>query len=142
MLYDGANKRNATSPRTINGASKVDALCADLETLSVERFEILSLNVRLHLIKRTMIAQGGGWACAVTPREVMRQALADDAACLILIHNHPSGDSTPSAEDVELTRAMVAAAKTMGIRILDHAIIASGGAYHFAEHAAHAAILR
>ena len=49
MLYDGANKRNATSPRTINGASKVDALCADLETLSVERFEILSLNVRLHL---------------------------------------------------------------------------------------------
>jgi DNA repair protein RadC len=130
-IYNGAPAKVAK--RTINSSSKVQELCRDLEDLNVEHFELLTLNVRLGLIKRNKIAIGGGWACAVNAREVMRVALLDDAAALVFIHNHPSGDPSPSTEDNELTRNLKAAATLLGLRVVDHIIISKGGRYSYAE---------
>ena len=60
--------------------------------------------------------------CPIHPREVMREAVRNSAASLILAHNHPSGDPTPSKEDIDITRRLIEAAKILGIRIVDHVI--------------------
>ena len=62
-------------------------------------------------------------SCPVSPREVFREAVRDSAASVILAHNHPSGDPTPSKEDVDITRRLIEAAKILGIRIVDHVIV-------------------
>lgn len=64
----------------------------------------------------------------IHPREVFRCAIADSAACVILAHNHPSGDPTPSKEDIDITRRLIEAARILGIQILDHLIIGKPGA--------------
>ena len=61
--------------------------------------------------------------CPVHPREIMREAVRDSAASIILAHNHPSGDPTPSKEDVDITRRLIEAARILGIRIVDHVIL-------------------
>jgi DNA repair protein RadC len=62
-------------------------------------------------------------ASLVAPREVFRGAVADSAAAIVCAHNHPSGDPTPSAEDVRITRQLVEAGRILGIRVLDHVVI-------------------
>ena len=61
--------------------------------------------------------------CPVHPREVFREAVRQSAACVILAHNHPSGDPTPSKEDIDITRRLIEAGKILGIRIIDHVIL-------------------
>jgi DNA repair protein RadC len=63
----------------------------------------------------------------VHPREVFQPAVRDSAAAVILVHNHPSGDPTPSPEDVQLTERLVEAGRILGIRVLDHVVVALGG---------------
>ena len=79
------------------------------------------------MIARTMISLGLLDSCPVHPREVFRQAIIDSAAAIILVHNHPSGDTTPSAEDLRVTRQLVEASRILGIRVLDHIIVAREG---------------
>jgi DNA repair protein RadC len=74
------------------------------------------------------IAQGGLHGCALTPQDVLRPAVRDAASTMVLVHNHPSGDPTPSGDDVEMTRAIESAAHVLGIRLLDHVIVARDGA--------------
>ena len=61
--------------------------------------------------------------CPVHPREIFREAVRDHAASLILVHNHPSGDPTPSKEDIDITRRLIEGARILGIRIVDHLIL-------------------
>jgi DNA repair protein RadC len=74
-----------------------------------------------------MISQGTLTASLVHPREVFRPALRDAAAALVLVHNHPSGDPTPSAEDREVTARLASAGEILGIRVLDHIVVAERG---------------
>lgn len=87
----------------------------------------LLLDARHHLIRVAPIAVGSLSATVVHPREVFKEAIAASAAAVILAHNHPSGDPEPSADDVELTRRLVEAGRLLGIEVLDHLIVASGG---------------
>lgn len=74
------------------------------------------------------IAQGGLHGCALTPRDVLRPALRAGASAMVLVHNHPSGDPTPSVEDLEMTRAVAIAGDVVGVPLLDHVVVARGGA--------------
>jgi DNA repair protein RadC len=97
--------------------------CQDLAKLAQEFFHVLSLNAKQKLINRHLVTLGLVDATAVHPREVFRAAIKDGASGIIVVHNHPSGDTTPSAEDLRITRQLVEAGKIVGIKVVDHIII-------------------
>jgi DNA repair protein RadC len=99
-----------------------------LAILDHEEVWLLSLDGRNGLRGARRIAQGGLHGCALTPRDVLRPAVHDAASAIVLIHNHPSGDPTPSIEDVEMTRAVATASRVIGIDLLDHVVVARDGA--------------
>lgn len=92
----------------------------------VEQMWVAFLTCRNQLIRMEMVAQGALSSCVVEQREVFRKALVCNAGHLILIHNHPSGASSPSRRDVEMTRQFIRAGEVMGIDVLDHVIIGDG----------------
>ena len=95
----------------------------------VEHFAVLSLDAKNRARGYKVIAQGTATACLVHPREVFRAALSLGAVTLIVVHNHPSGDPTPSQEDITLTARLVEAGQILGIPVVDHLILGSGSAY-------------
>lgn len=101
----------------------LDYLRADLGHRSVECVRVLFLNTRNRLIKDELMWSGTIDECSFHVRQVIVRALELDAAALILAHNHPSGDPTPSHADIDLTRAIARAAKPLGIAVHDHIIM-------------------
>lgn len=97
-----------------------------LRDLPQEEFHALLLNTRHRVIREVMVTRGILDASLIHPREVFRLAVVEGAAAVILAHNHPSGDPTPSAEDRAVTRQLSAAGRALGIPVLDHVIV--GGA--------------
>ncbi|MFZ5470808.1 MAG: RadC family protein [Myxococcota bacterium] len=92
-----------------------------------EEFHALCFNARNVLVRDARIAQGTPHLCLVDPREVFGAAIATRASALVLVHNHPSGDPEPSAEDVQLTRQLCAGARILGVRLLDHIVVGDEG---------------
>ena len=101
----------------------VARLCSDIRDLAQETFQVLLMNAKNNLINRVMATVGIVDASLVHAREVFRQAVMENAAGVVLVHNHPSGDPTPSAEDVRITKQIVEAGKILGILVTDHVII-------------------
>jgi len=112
-------------PRTaIDTAEKAAALLRPhLVDKQKEHFIALLLDNRHQLIRLSPIAIGSLSATLVHPREIFKEAIAASAAAVIVAHNHPSGDPTPSQQDVQLTQRLVEAGRLLGIEILDHLII-------------------
>jgi DNA repair protein RadC len=104
--------------------------------LDHEEMWLLALDGRNGLRSAQRIAQGGLHGCALTPRDVLRPALVDAASAIVLVHNHPSGDPTPSADDVQMTRAVAAACDVVGLSLLDHVVVARSGAASLRDHGA------
>ena len=98
-----------------------------LFNLPREVFIAVLLNARNEVIREITIAVGCLTGSLVHPRELFQPAVRDSAAAVILVHNHPSGDPTPSPEDVQLTERLVEAGRILGIRVLDHVVVAQGG---------------
>ena len=98
-----------------------------------EYFFSLHLNSKNQLIREALISVGSLNVSVVHPREVFSFAVRDSASALILLHNHPSGDSTPSREDRDCTNRLVQAGKIMGIRVLDHIVVGHDDYYSFAD---------
>lgn len=90
---------------------------------SKEHFAVLLLNTKNHVLAMPVISVGTLSASIVHPREVFQAAISHAAASMILVHNHPSGDPTPSPEDIAVTRRMAEAGKVMDIPVLDHIIL-------------------
>ena len=88
-----------------------------------EHFAVLLLNTKNHVISMPEISVGSLSASVVHPREVFRAAIDHAAAAMILLHNHPSGDPTPSREDIAVTERLVKAGKIMDIPVLDHVVL-------------------
>jgi len=105
----------------------LDYLQADMGHLSAERVRVLHLNTKNHLIRDDLVSEGSTSEAAIYVREVVRRAIDLGSAALIVVHNHPSGDPTPSRQDIAITRDLIAAAKPLGIAVHDHVIIARGG---------------
>jgi DNA repair protein RadC len=95
----------------------------DMRFLSQEHFVCLYLNTKNQVIHKQTIFIGSLNASIVHPREVFREALKRSAASIICLHNHPSGDPSPSREDIEVTKRLVECGKMIGIDVLDHLII-------------------
>jgi DNA repair protein RadC len=91
---------------------------------SVEHFGVVLLDTKHRVLRSTLLSVGTLDASIVHPREVFREATRGGAAAIVLFHNHPSGDPTPSDDDVELTQRLVNAGHVMGIDVLDHLILA------------------
>ncbi len=94
---------------------------------------VLLLDGRHRVMSESQISQGTLTASLVHPREVFCEAVRSAAAAIVLIHNHPSGDPTPSAEDLEVTRRLVSAGEVLGIRVVDHVVVAEHGYHSFEE---------
>lgn len=89
----------------------------------VEQFGVVLLDTRHRVLKTTVIAVGTLSATVVQPRDVFREAMLGSAAAVVVFHNHPSGDPTPSPDDVVLTRRLAAAGTLIGVELIDHLIL-------------------
>jgi len=110
-----------------------DLFCFRLASLPREQFMVLTLNTRNKILSEDVCALGGINTVHVHPSEVVRQAVIRSAPSIICLHNHPSGDPTPSPEDRILTERIVQAASLMGVRLLDHVIVAARSYYSFSD---------
>jgi DNA repair protein RadC len=110
-----------------------DYLFHTMRDLKREVFKVLFLNRKNELLADHDVFQGTLTGSAVYPREIMTLALEHKAAALVFVHNHPSGDPAPSAEDRKLTRELVWAAQLLMIQVLDHVIIGQNTYYSFAD---------
>ena len=101
----------------------LDYLHADMAHNPVERVRVLYLNAKNMLIRNEPVSEGSVDEAAVYVREVIRRALDYHATAIILVHNHPSGDPQPSAQDIRLTREIVEAGRPLGVSVHDHVIV-------------------
>ena len=104
-----------------------------LRDVKHELFKVVLLDAKNRVIKEVTVSEGSLTLSIVHPREVFALAVRESAAAVIVLHNHPSGDPTPSLEDRQLTDRLVAAGQLLGIRLLDHLIIGDGRYVSFAD---------
>ena len=100
-----------------------DLLREESRPQEVEQFRVVMLNTRRRLIGLETISQGTLDTILVHPREVFKKAIAANASAVVLVHNHPSGDPTPSEADIKVTRDLIRAGQLLKIDVLDHVII-------------------
>lgn len=108
-----------------------DRIGRRLLTLDREVFVAIALDVKNRILGEHRIAEGGVCSVDVLPRDVFGVLVRDTAVATVLIHNHPSGDPSPSTSDKVLTERFTAAGVLVGVRVLDHIIVAQGGYYAF-----------
>jgi len=117
----------------VRGPENVYELTRDIRGMNREHFVGFYLNSRNQVLRREIISIGSLNASIVHPREVFLPAVAMSAASIILAHNHPSGDPTPSEEDLAITRRLVDAGRLLGIELLDHVVVARDAYASFKE---------
>jgi len=118
----------------LNSPQTVIQYCrSSLESEKNEVFEILYLSTKNRLIRAERLSEGTIDRTAVYPRQVIEGALSAKAAALIIVHNHPSGDPTPSQEDILMTQKLSKAAQAVDITVHDHIIIGNGRHVSFRE---------
>ena len=119
--HDKRRSAVMTSPAEVSSY-----LMGEMRFLEKEHFRAMLLNIKNHLIAIEDISVGSLNSSIVHPREVFKPAIRRSSASIILVHNHPSGDPTPSREDLEVTQRLVEAGKIIGIEVIDHVIIGNG----------------
>ena len=107
----------------ITNPSDVVDLVMDMQFLDKEHFRLISLNTKNYVVGNDDIFIGSLNSSIVHPREVFKKALEKNAASVILVHNHPSGDPEPSKDDIQATNRLMKAGEILGIEVLDHIII-------------------
>jgi len=117
----------------IRGPESVYELTRDIRRMNREHFVGFYLNSRNQVLRREIISIGSLNASIVHPREVYLPAVAMSAASIVLAHNHPSGDPTPSEEDLAITRRLLEAGRILGIDLLDHVVVARESYASFKE---------
>jgi DNA repair protein RadC len=117
-------RRREDRPQILSAMDAARLVVPQYGSQPVEQFGVLLLDTKHRLLRTTRVSVGTLDASVVHPREVFRAAVAGGAAAILLFHNHPSGDPTPSDDDVALTRRMIRAGELMGITVLDHIIVA------------------
>lgn len=118
--------KNTQRPCFKNSRQVFDYYMPRFYGLKKERFLCSLLDSRNRLVKETVISEGTLTSSPVHPREVFRYAIKEAAASVIFVHNHPSGDPDPSADDIAITKRLVKTGKIIGIHVLDHVIIGDG----------------
>jgi DNA repair protein RadC len=124
LLREKAKKSDATLS---SWAALIDYCMAQMAREQTEQFRILFLDRKNKLLRDEVQNRGTVDHTPVYPREVVKRALELGASAIILVHNHPSGDPTPSSSDVEMTKQIIDAARTLDIAVHDHLIIGRNG---------------
>ncbi len=124
--------REAEGP-AFRDAKGIASAFHDIATLDREAMFVITLSQKHRQIDRHLVSLGTLTASLVHPREVFRPAIYDGAAAIALVHNHPSGDPTPSVQDKEMTCKLKEAADLLGIRLLDHIIVGRDGFVSFLD---------
>jgi DNA repair protein RadC len=114
---------SAERPRLTSARDAARLLLPRFGSHGVEQFGIILLDTRHRVLRTTVIVSGTTNTSVVEPREVFREAALGGASAIVAFHNHPSGDPTPSPDDVALTRRLAAAGVLMGIDLVDHIIV-------------------
>jgi len=123
-------RREAASPATVCNSAEVAAHMAPrIAGLPHEEMWLVCLDGRNRVRGLRRVAQGGLHGMSVQPRDVLRAAIYEAASAMILVHNHPSGDPSPSPEDLVLTRKIAEAAAAIGVPLVDHVIVEPSGRY-------------
>lgn len=135
IVHDATRRALEAPIRKRSVISSWDALLAyvrhDMAYRTREAFRVLFLDKKNQLIADEVMNEGTVDHTPVYPREVVRRALELDACAVILVHNHPSGDTTPSTADVDMTRQVIDACKPLRIAVHDHLVVGSGGVASF-----------
>jgi DNA repair protein RadC len=100
---------------------------------SAEQFGVVLLDTKCRVLRVSVLTVGTTSQTGVEPREVFREAMMGGASAIVAFHNHPSGDPSPSPEDVDLTRRLAAAGALMGIDLVDHVVLGDGRYWSFKE---------
>lgn len=121
-FYGGLPGREA-----IKGPDDAYRYVAEMGRLKREEFRALYLDVRHRIVHEEVISVGSLTGSLVHPREVYKPAVTHAAAAVLVAHNHPSGDTSPSQEDIALTRQLADAGKILGIELVDHLVVGNAG---------------
>ena len=135
-LFNFADRTNRAKVERIKISSPDDAAMVVMEELRYcqkEHFKIMLLDTKNNVRKVSEISVGSLNSSIVHPREVFKEAVINSCSSIILVHNHPSGESEPSHEDIVLTNRLDECGKIMGIKVLDHIIIGDGIYFSFKE---------
>ena len=124
----GVRNLNFSNPKSI-----ADYYMEDMRHLKEERMKLLMFNTKTRLLGETEVSKGTVNASLISPRELFIEALTKNAVTIILLHNHPSGDPSPSKEDMLLTKRVQNAGALIGIQLLDHIIIGNNCYVSFVE---------
>ena len=124
---------NGTKIRVTSPSIAANYVLSEMSVLEQEHFRIMTLNTKKEINFIREISKGTINMTIVHAREVFRTAISDNAHSIILLHNHPTGDPSPSKEDIGLTKNLIEASKIIGIDILDHIIIGDNRYFSFLE---------
>lgn len=125
LVREGSNRTNC---KTIRGPEDAHEIARqELDTSPCEKFLVILLNTKNAVIGTSIVSSGTLNAALVHPREVFQRAILSNAAAIIVAHNHPSGNTSPSSEDIALTKKLVESGKILDIPVLDHIIIGDYG---------------
>lgn len=117
----------------ILSAEDIWKLCSDIRDSKKEHFVVFYLDTKNKLIERQIVSIGTLNASLVHPRELFEPAISLHAVSVIIAHNHPSGDTSPSPEDIEVTKRLVDAGKILGIEVVDHLIVSKDNYFSFKD---------
>jgi DNA repair protein RadC len=121
--------RSATEPTSVASLADVERWASPrLCQLEHEELWLLCLDANNGLKAEVEVARGGALGCSLTPADVLRPAVRNGASAIVLVHNHPSGDPTPSRDDLTMTRALLRSCRVVGIPLLDHVVVSRRGA--------------
>jgi DNA repair protein RadC len=132
LVRDGSAKWE-TYPRFANSREIFAALKDEMATYDREKFFIFTLDCKNKLIGCHEISVGSLTCSVVYPREVFKAAILDSAASIIMVHNHPSGDATPSKDDRDCTQRLCKSGQIIGIKVLDHIVIGTDDYFSFCD---------
>lgn len=122
------------APFAVRRPSDVHSWCGSrMRDLTVEEFHLLTLDAQNRITRDLLVTRGILDSSLVHPREVFRAAIAEAAAGVIVVHNHPSGNAAPSADDRAVTRQLVEAGRILDVPVYDHVIVGGDQYYSFAE---------
>mmetsp|Transcript_6418 Transcript_6418/g.14550 ORF Transcript_6418/g.14550 Transcript_6418/m.14550 type:complete len:243 (-) Transcript_6418:346-1074(-) len=128
-----ANHTISPRPKLYDSGSAYRFIRPELVDKPVEEFWIILINQANYLIKKQFISSGGLTTTLADPKIVFKAALEYHTAGIILVHNHPSGNPTPSSQDVALTQKLIEGGKLLDITVLDHIIVAGDGYFSFSD---------
>ena len=119
---------------TIESIIDSEIVKKELKHSDREKFIVIHLNIKNNILSYEIVSIGSLTTSVVHPREVFKGALLANAASVIFLHNHPSGDPEPSEDDKDITKRLKQAGKILGINVLDHIIIGGDTWYSFLNH--------